>query len=126
MHCNDQDLDLRMLTLLHAMRDTEGFVQEAERLKKSKAIDSSTWQRICDMGRELIPADALFAAHNDGADSEDGDIFDRRKRERRVRPRRVNADRREQDRRTAVMPWLGLQRRRQQRRQHMRRQDDFI
>ena len=122
----NQDVDLRMLFLLHAMRDAEGFMQEARRIKGKQPISESIWQRICDMGKDLISEEALFARYDEKSDSNEPVSHDRRKHERRVKVRRSLADRREQDRRTTVTARLGPQRRLQQRRQHIRRQSDAI
>ncbi len=123
MRFDDQNesVDLRLLSLLHALRDTEEFKDEAKRLYESHRIDDSTWQKLCSMGRDLGLGDVLNGTHNDGFIDEDGadHTFDRRKQERRVQCRRINSDRREQDRRTNVIPWVGLQRRK-----HARRQTD--
>ena len=115
------NVDLRMLMLLHAMRDVEGFVQEARRLKETQSMNASTWRHICDLGRELnvlIETDRGSSGNKDNVVAE----FDRRTRNRRSQVRRSMTDRRRQDRRTATVIWLGQERREQDRRQHARRQ----
>ena len=123
MHIDDQtqDVDLRMLKLLHAMRDVEGFVLEARRLKETQRVDDAAWQHICELGREL---DILVHTPDYQAerDTNLGHNFDRRKKNRRCQVRRAGNDRRRQDRRTTVVLWLGPERRLHQRRQHARRQ----
>ena len=114
-------VDLRMLLLLHAMRDVEGFEQEARRLKEAQPIDDSTWRHICDLGREL---NVVIGSQRDSLRSEDNvtGSFDRRQHNRRRQVRRALTDRRTQDRRTATVIWLGQERREQDRRQYARRQ----
>ena len=116
-----QNADLRMLTLLHAMRDIEGFVQEARRIKESQTIDDTTWQHICGLGKEL---NILLEADGGGIDSDvdAAHTYDRRKTNRRVNNRRTTTDRRTCDRRTTVVLWLGPERRERERRQYARRQ----
>lgn len=115
-----QALDLRMLTLLHAMRDIEGFVQEARRIKESQIVDDPTWRHICDLGKELnILFEVEGRSFDHGVDA--AHSRERRKTNRRVQNRRTTTDRRKHDRRTTVVLWLGPERRERERRQYARR-----
>lgn len=136
MGIDDQSTDLRLLSLLHALRDGEEFVREVRRLLKSPSMDELHWRNICDMGRELAPQNQLFdpgRSYRDhqieAAEAESGDgrriVYDRRQGERRVVLRRTNTNRRGGDRRTVELSWLGVQRRSGARRQYVRRQTDW-
>ena len=95
MGIDDQSTDLRLLSLLHALRDGEEFVREVRRLLKSPSMDELHWRNICDMGRELAPQNQLFdpgRSYRDhqieAAEAESGDgrriVYDRRQGENGV------------------------------------------
>jgi hypothetical protein len=135
MGVGDQSTDIRLLSLLHALRDGEEFVCETRRLLKSPSLDDLLWRQICNMGRELAPHNQLFDPGkrylDHQADAADAEIehgrrivFDRRIEERRLAVRRANADRRDGERRMMELSWLGEQRRMSERRQYARRWTD--
>ena len=113
--------DLRLLSLFYALRDKEGFMQEAQKLKD--AIDDESWDRICRMGRDLGLQDRLFSPSQHARRYE----FDRRQQEeRRVLCRRIKVDRRQHVRRVSALHWLGIDRRKWERRLYARRLADSI
>ena len=118
--------DLRLLSFLHAMRDKEGFVDLVINLKESQTIDDSTWQHICDMGRELVPEHTLFRVTKTLGQRRQERQERRANVDRRAQERRTNVDRRKLDRRTAALHWLGSDNRKVQRRQNTRRQGDSV
>lgn len=122
MRFNDQDADLRMLSLLHAMGDRQGFIEEVRKLKESQSLDESTWQQVCDMGREL----KVSLVGHDCSSGHEHDNLDRDGPNRRVQIRRSGVDRRNQGRRTAEIIWLGQERREVHRRRQVRREGDLI
>lgn len=119
MGIDTEGVDLRMLSLLHAMGDREGFVEEARRLRAS--LDESLWRRICDMGKEL---GVVLVDQENVPGQEDGD-YDRDRSSRRIQIRRSGIDRRQPRRRAAEVIWLGTERRGVQRRQQVRRHSDM-
>lgn len=119
MGIDTEGVDLRMLSLLHAMNDREGFVEEARRLRAS--LDESLWRRICDMGKEL---GVVLVDQENVPGQEDGD-YDRDRSSRRIQIRRSGIDRRQPRRRAAEVIWLGTERRGVQRRQQVRRHSDM-
>jgi len=141
MSARDQNADLRMLSLLHALRDKKEFVREVRQLLKSSTPGETCWRKICDMGRDLAPEDRLFRSAGSWQDQQTGvggveperdeEIgqgqrmsHDRRLGDRRAKQRRSPEDRRSGERRTVELPWLGKQRRTGVRRQHARRHTD--
>lgn len=107
MKLNDDNMDLRMLSLLHVLRDKEGFLQEIRRLGESGLLDDESWPTIHEMSTELeLEAGSLIPRVSTG----------RRQQERRWRSRRMGEDRRQQERRTITLPWLGTERRKCERR----------
>jgi uncharacterized protein YihD (DUF1040 family) len=60
MRHNDENVDLRLLSLLHALHDEEEFMQELRRLTDSCLINDGTWQQIRQMGRDSAPENVLF------------------------------------------------------------------
>ena len=129
MGVGSQSTDLRLLSLLYALRDDGEFVRETRRLLKSPTLDDVLWRQICDMGRELAPNNQLFNPDKSYRDhqadaAEAGIEHDRRKEDRRLAVRRTNADRRDSERRMMELSWLGLQRRMSERRQYARRRTD--
>ena len=135
MGVGSQSTDLRLLSLLYALRDDGEFVRETRRLLKSPTLDDVIWRQICDMGRELAPNNQLFNpdksyrdhqvdAAEAGIEHDRRIVFDRRKGDKRLAARRANADRRDGERRMLELSWLGVQRRMRERRQYARRRTD--
>ena len=131
------DNDLRILSLLHALCDTDEFIREAVRLLQAPGIGERSWQQVRGMGSDVAPDHALFdpdktieQLRGEFVDCpKDGDrriTFDQRKGDRRVVQRRAGADRRSDDRRAARLPWLGQERRATDRRRARRRKQDLF
>ncbi|HEX5314362.1 MAG TPA: FimV/HubP family polar landmark protein [Gammaproteobacteria bacterium] len=56
-----QDLRRKLLELLFAAEDREGFRVQAQRLHDESAGEGSDWDAVAAMGRQLLPGDGLFA-----------------------------------------------------------------
>ncbi len=118
-----KNIDLRVLSLLHALRDNEGFMQEVQKLKDAESIDDESWDQICRMGRDLALEDRLF---NPSQQAHRDQFGRRQKEERRVLCRRIKAARRQHVRRAFTTPWLSIERRKWERRQYARRRTDLV
>lgn len=127
--------DLRILSLLHSLRDREEFIREAVRLLIANGISAVVWQQVCSLGNDLAPGHPLFdqeksldqlrqeyRAHAHGGGRRI--IFDRRQKERRTAQRRRVPERRTDDRRAVALPRLGGERRAGERRKTWRREED--
>jgi len=131
MRRNNRNLDLRLLSLLHALGDKGVFRQELQKLKEAGPIDDESWDQICQMGRDLALEDSLF---NPSADVSCAPTVestasrqarriesDRRLRDRRILCRRIKTDRRQQNRRASTLLRLKIEHRKWERRQFSRR-----
>lgn len=116
----DEKVDLRLLSLLHALHDKEEFIRELRRLTDSCLINDVSWQEICKLGRDLAPENSLFTT------PAGVNFADTREQERMPGKsfRNIAFDRRGKDRRSTKLPWLGTDRRIWQRRHSVRRQID--
>jgi pilus assembly protein FimV len=63
------DLRLRRLEELHAAGERDAFLAEAEVLHGQVPEDSADWQAVAVMGRQLLPAEALFREEGEAAPS---------------------------------------------------------
>ena len=134
MRHNDGNVDLRMLELMHALQDEEGFLREVHRLKEAVPIDDESWDQICQMGRDLALDDRLF--HPPAGVSRTPTLEStvprhdrriescRRQQDRRILCRRIKTDRRQQDRRASAPLRLEIEQRKWERRQFSRRHTD--
>jgi hypothetical protein len=118
-----KNIDLRVLSLLHALRDKEGFMQEVQKLKDAKSIDDESWDQICRMGRGLALEGRLF---NPSQQARLYKFGRRQQEERRVLCRRIKAARRQHVRRESTLHWLSIERRKWERRQYLRRRTDLV
>ncbi len=121
MRHNDEKVDLRLLSLLHALHDKEEFMRGLRRLEDSCLINDGSWQEIRRMGRDLAPENGLFttAAGANFADTPEQERMPGKSF------RNIACDRRGKDRRATKLPWLGTDRRNWQRRHSARRQTDL-
>ena len=129
------DSDLRVLMLLHSLRDREEFIREAMRLLTADRIDAAAWSRVRSLGADLAPGHPLFEPESSpdqlseeyGACTRGGGtriVMDRRRVDRRDAQRRRVTDRRTDERRAIALPWLGSDRRACERRRVRRRRVD--
>lgn len=108
MRKDSQYVDLRLLSLLHAIGAAEDFKELVSELRKTRDVDGEIWRQICVMGRELAPYDPSFQCNN----PPDGPDFPQTSR-----PHQPVADSRcNKDRRTITLTWVGVERRKSQRR----------
>ncbi len=125
------DNDLRILSLLHALCDTDEFIREAVRLLQAPGIDERSWHQVRGMGSDVAPDHPLFDPDKKIEQLRDEFVdcpkdVDRRKGDRRAVQRRAGADRRSDDRRATRLPWLGEERSATDRRRARRRNQDLF
>ena len=113
------DSDLRVLMLLHSLRDREEFIREAVRLLTADGIDAAAWSRVRSLGADLAPGHPLFEPESspDQLSEEYGACT-------RGGGTRIVMDRRTDERRAIALPWLGSDRRACERRRVRRRRVD--
>lgn len=123
----EEQSDLRILSLLHALGDREEFVRETCRLLVETDLNEASWRQVWNLGRDVAPDHPLFefgktlnVVRCESAgflpDSGSRNTFYRRSVDKRAERRGVVSDRRLEERRTTNLPWLGVERRKCERR----------
>lgn len=118
----NEQCDLRMLSLLHALGDKDEIIREATRLLTEPDLNEVSWCQVQDMGRDVAPDHPLFRfgrtigqlrkdytelIHDQSRRSSS----DQRQANRRVAQRRAVPNRRSLDRRVTTLAWIGVERR---------------
>lgn len=127
MIIENEQCDLRMLSLLHALGDKDEIIREATRLLTEPDLNEVSWCQVQDMGRDVAPDHPLFRFgrtigqlrkdHTELThDQSRRSSSDQRQADRRVAQRRAVPSRRSLDRRVTTLAWIGAERRTHNRR----------
>ena len=106
MRRNERYFDLRMLSLLCALHDSEGFAEELGRLIESGDLGSDSWKEIDQMVSDL------------GLDETSPITRTILHRRREVHDLHMMIERRKRNRRAMTLAYVGKDRRKSERRHH--------